>query len=213
MCFNANISITTFLLGIAAIIIGIINKTLSYSFSIFYLSVITMQLIEFFIWIYINDKQLNYYLSILASILIILQPFCFIILVYFYNKKLSLVLFTILVFIVMKIMLFNNYNNEIKTIIGKHGSLQWNFLSLSLFDLIIYFITSSITLYYAYDIEKNNKYFKFLLGAFMVLFIIFFIFTFMKYKKINTFASIFCNYINLFSFIIIIVSIYKSYFI
>ena len=82
MCFNANISISTFLLGIVAIIIGIINNTLSISFSVFYFSVIAMQLAEFFIWIFIKNKKINYYLSLVANIMIYLQLFLFVIVLY-----------------------------------------------------------------------------------------------------------------------------------
>ena len=171
-----------------------------------------MQLAEFFIWIFIKNKKINYYLSFIANIIIYLQLFLFTIVLYYYNKNISYIILIIIILFILKRLLFNK-TYKFETVIGSNKSLVWKFLLLSQLEFILYFILSLFVIYIVYNNENKNKYFKFLLGIFMILFIITFIFTYLKYYNINTFGSIFCNYINIFSFIIIIVSIYKNYFI
>lgn len=209
MCFNTNISITTFLLGVVAIIIGYINKTISYSFGLFYFSVIFMQFIEFLLWIYLNNLKINNYLSIIGSLLLKIQPLLLLYVLYSYDKEI-IVLLILLVLILYYLILLILNNTNYTTIIGKNKSLQWEFLNMSKINLLFYYISAVIILYFIYK-KDSDKYFKFLLISFIVIFTISFIFTFTRHYYDNTFGSLFCSYINLFSLVIIIISIYKNY--
>ena len=208
MCFNANISITTFLLGVVAIIIGYINKTITYSFGLFYFSVIFMQFIEFLIWVYLNNSKINNYLSIVGSLLLKIQPLLLLYVLYSYDKEIIVLLILLLILYYLISLILNNTNY--RTIIGKNKSLQWDFLNMSQINLLFYYISALIILYFIYK-KDNDKYFKFLLISFIVIFTISFIFTFTRHYYDNTFGSLFCFYINLFSLVIIITSIYKNY--
>ena len=72
MCFSANISISTFIIGLAAICIGLINNVIPWNFAYFYFSIIFIQFLEFLVWIYINNKQLNNIISFLILFTLII---------------------------------------------------------------------------------------------------------------------------------------------
>lgn len=75
MCWNAEVSLSTFILGCAAIVIGQLNKLHDVKWSLFYFTIASMQLLEFFIWRYgMNNKDLNRWLSYLGLMIILLQP-------------------------------------------------------------------------------------------------------------------------------------------
>ena len=212
MCFNANISITTFIIGVASIIIGLINNTITYSFGLFYFSIVFMQFIEFLLWIYLNNDYVNNILSIFASILLKIQVLAIIFLLYFYKKILSIIL---IILVLIFYYLMYNHNNNYKTIINSHTkTLEWLFLHNKNKDIYItifaYTILMTIILIMIYN-YSNNNYYKLLLAIFIILNIITFIYCWWYYFTYNTHGSIYCLSLNIFSFIIVIVSIYKNY--
>jgi len=83
MCWNAEISLNTFLFSSAILILIIYNNTYTqykvnffnniYAY-LFLLSFIFMQLVEFFLWKNINNKKINHVLSVLGALLLLLQP-------------------------------------------------------------------------------------------------------------------------------------------
>jgi len=83
MCWNQYVSINTFLFGIFTLWFIKINNTYSdYKIDffkneyvyLFILSIVLMQLIEFFLWINIHNKSINHNLSILGFLLLVVQP-------------------------------------------------------------------------------------------------------------------------------------------
>jgi hypothetical protein len=86
MCWNAEVSLNTFLFsGFVLLLIMYNNNCTQYKIQfiegidniwayIFMFSFIFMQLIEFFIWKNINNPVLNTFFSNLASILLVIQP-------------------------------------------------------------------------------------------------------------------------------------------
>ena len=77
MCFNASVSISVFALGI--ICLGIMVSRKLYFFSVFYLFIIIMQLLEYFAHISLmnNDSKLNKLSASFALLLLVLQPVIF----------------------------------------------------------------------------------------------------------------------------------------
>ena len=73
MCWNADVSIKSFLIGAIAIIGGAIYG-ISTPFLLFYSTIVCMQLVEYIVWTNINDKTVNFYASIAAVFLLWLQP-------------------------------------------------------------------------------------------------------------------------------------------
>lgn len=77
MCWNKEISLSTFVLACAAIWIGRINGNSSTAHAVFYLSVALMQLLEYFVWargLRPGSRRLNRALSVIGLLLIVVQP-------------------------------------------------------------------------------------------------------------------------------------------
>ena len=73
MCWNAEVSIKTFFIGIAAIGFGA-YLGLSLPVLLFCFTIVTMQLIEYIVWTYYDDDVVNFRASLAAVVLLWLQP-------------------------------------------------------------------------------------------------------------------------------------------
>lgn len=74
MCWNPQISLSTFIFGCAAIVIGYINGVNDLWWSVFWLSFVSMQLLEYFMWTHLDNPRVNRALSICGLALILAQP-------------------------------------------------------------------------------------------------------------------------------------------
>ena len=83
MCWNEHVSLNTFLFSSFVLLLILYNNTytqykLKYFDNIwiylFFISFISMQLIEFFIWRNIDNKFYNHIFSTMAAMLIFIQP-------------------------------------------------------------------------------------------------------------------------------------------
>ena len=73
MCWNAGVSLNTFIFGtISAIIALILNKVSLTTIMIVY-TVSLIQLMEYFAWRNIHNKKIIYYLSIIGSLILLFQ--------------------------------------------------------------------------------------------------------------------------------------------
>jgi len=189
MCYNADISIKTFLFGlISAIIIYLIDsKYLPYILMI--MSFTSMQLLEYFAWTYINNEKIIKFLSYIGFLLIYTQV---IFLNYFLlpkkYKTISAIIITIGAII---LYLFN----DIKFTMTKsaNGHLRWHWIEVPLIWVIL---TLCLYLIPIYD---YNIYLFF----FVYILLIISIYNFYKDK---TFGSIWCYFSNLL-WIIFLISI------
>ena len=73
MCWSAEVSLQSFSIGILAVFIAYRNG-LSLPTTLFCLTIVFMQLIEFFVWTYMDNKQVNFIASVSANTLLWLQP-------------------------------------------------------------------------------------------------------------------------------------------
>ncbi len=73
MCWNAEVSLQSFLIGITAVFIAY-QKGLSFPTTLFCLTIVFMQLIEYFVWSNEGNERANFRYSILAAMLLWLQP-------------------------------------------------------------------------------------------------------------------------------------------
>ena len=73
MCWSAEVSLQSFGIGMLAIIVGY-SKGLSLPTTLFCLTIVFMQLIEYFVWSNYNNVDINYIASISAFFLLWLQP-------------------------------------------------------------------------------------------------------------------------------------------
>lgn len=73
MCWNAEVSMQSFLIGMGAIVVAA-QYGMSFPMILFYSTVVFMQLIEYIIWTWGSDPDVNFYVSLAAMGLLSLQP-------------------------------------------------------------------------------------------------------------------------------------------
>lgn len=131
MCWNAEVSINTFLFSCLALtIVWYTNTYTEYTSPLFnnpfvyvaLLSVSGMQLVEFFLWTYLDNRTLNTLFSIVGLLLVFLQP------VAFFLVSGSDILYAYFIYLAGLCMLIVPFMNMPYTKIGKRGNLEWKWI-------------------------------------------------------------------------------------
>lgn len=73
MCWNAEVSIQSFGIGLLGIFLAFMTGT-SVPTIIFYATIVFMQLIEYIVWTYGADPEINFYASLGGAGLLMIQP-------------------------------------------------------------------------------------------------------------------------------------------
>ena len=191
MCWNASVSLNTFLFsGFVLLLIIYNNSFTKYKIQelnnkwmyLFMTSFILMQLIEFFIWKNINNKFYNNIFSICATLLLIIQPVASIMILK--NMQLrNLLLFSYLL-LAFPYSIYKFLNNNIYSVIGESGHLRWKFFNVK---PIIFFVW---LFFFLFSFVYEKKWFGFMF-ALITLFI-----SFLIYGKDNTMWSMWCWSVN-----------------
>jgi len=140
MCWNAEVSLNTFLFSFFVLCLIIYNNAYTqYKIQslndiwayLFLASFIFVQLLEYFIWINIHNKYYNKVFSFIKDVLILSQPFFSLMLLHkisLRNKLLVGYLLYILfkIYFLFKFYLSNNKTINTITTISKKGHLQWS---------------------------------------------------------------------------------------
>ena len=147
------------------------------------LSFTSIQLLEYFIWTYIDNEKINELLSKIGLFLIFLQIF----LIYLcnYDKKYILILFII----------FELKNIKFKSIKGENGHLRWLWLEFNIIWILIFLSF--------YIIGSINNLINF------VYVLITLIISFYYYYKYKTWGTMWCYFSNIIWIYFIIYSIYR----
>lgn len=74
MCWDARVSMQTFLVGIIAIAVGLSTQTITPEYALLAGSVITIQALEAGLWTYLQDPVANHWLTIGITITLAVQP-------------------------------------------------------------------------------------------------------------------------------------------
>lgn len=176
MCWNATSSLTSFIIGyITCLILYIRNKNYDRLYSIFFIWILSVQLLEYFMWIDQECKKLNNVSNQILCPMILLQPIVLSILsLYFINfnslTKHILVISTIISFIVV-IVSYIIIAPWKKTMCSKpHDntchSLKWPWINKNvILNTINYFGLFAIILFFYY--KTKNIY--------LIIFVIYFI--------------------------------------
>ena len=190
MCWNADISINTFLFGIFAIVfIFLANTYTKYKQDTFknplmyllLLEIASMQLIEFILWRNLKNEKINKLLTSIASYIIISQPLTIILMIQ--NKKILLpILICYLLFSIIQRLFISKPG--ITTI--KNGHLSWGWININ--DKITVFMLLSFYMLSSYFVN----YVLFLFTIITLFISLFF------YFKDNTFGSMWCWSFNIF---------------
>jgi len=135
MCYNAEVSLNTFIYGCVSAIIVYYLKVIPPQGILILMSVTFMQFIEFLTWTYYDNPKINRYLSILAFSTIVIQ---LILLNYFLpDKKSSRILLTLLFVFAVLFIIFQLRFVDFRMRIGKNKHLSWYWIDLPLIWIII----------------------------------------------------------------------------
>lgn len=142
MCWNAEVSLQSFLIGFTAIFIAN-QKGLSFPITFFCLTIVFMQLIEYFVWTYYDNPTVNFTASLSAAGLLWLQPIASMLtlesnqMIPFMQAYIGLSLLTFL--LPTKLPYEERYTMKR----AENGHLQWNWLQKDVqttISLVLYFI-------------------------------------------------------------------------
>lgn len=195
MCWNQYVSLNTFTFStIVLILIAYNNKYTPYKISelnnvfvyIFFMSFITMQLIEFFLWRNLKNTDINQKLSIAGALLLMVQPIASLLMLKDdFTRKAMLTAYTIPAFayFIYKVNTQSNFN----TTVTPTGHLRWNWLNQDknkLLGLIWFFF-----LYFSIFVEKQYYTAGIITLALLAV-------SYYSYRKEGSYGSLWCWSIN-----------------
>jgi hypothetical protein len=194
MCWNQYVSLNTFIFSVfVLLLIAYNNEYTQYKTPIFdnkffyflFLSFITMQLIEFFLWKYINNKKINNIFSMLGSLLLIIQPIASLLLLKNETLRYSLIIPYSICALLFFIYEINNHS--FYTTVSKTGHLLWKWNDMSGYKILLYFIWM-ILLFLSLFINKHY-------GPVLYLILLLAI-SYYSYDKDGSAGSLWCWSIN-----------------
>ena len=154
MCWNENVSLNTFLFSSFVLLLIFYNNSYTqYKIKhfnsvwdyLFFISFISMQLIEFFIWRNINNTFYNHIFSTMAALLIFIQPVISLMLLPDISLRNTL-LVTYSVFFI-PYFIYKFITNTMKSQISNKGHLVWLFFDTNMllfFGWLFFFLFSFI---------------------------------------------------------------------
>ena len=136
MCWNAQVSLETFIFGLAAIGYGA-YLGISLPVLLFCLTIVTMQLVEYVVWTYYDDDDVNTKASMAAAALLWMQPIASIMLLpHPFAILTAYIALSVVGYITMAKKDFSMKR-------AANGHLAWNFLhkdTRSYLELAVYFL-------------------------------------------------------------------------
>jgi len=173
MCVNAEVSLTSFFVGVISSICLIYygNKKFekeNLSTGIFFIYISFVQLFEYFIWTDIdNNKGINKIISIILPVVVYLQPVVFyIIKSIIFKQSFSLINVLLFIYIIYGIFQYNSYlTNESLITKVKNKVLHWKWIKYSIKNMYSILFAIVVFLYF-------NFYYAlllFILGIFLLI--------------------------------------------
>jgi hypothetical protein len=164
---------------------------------LYFLSFISIQLVEYFAWGNLNNKKTIRTLSQIGLFLISIQPVLFIASIN--NVKNSIKLKVIAMYIVFLLVCLLSFAIDFSMEKASNGHLAWNWLSFPPYVVLLWVVFKFGLLLYA------NDYLNF------ALMILFFLAIYYTYYKTNTWGSLWCWIANIFSATLILVTFYPKF--
>ena len=191
MCWNEDISLNTFLFSSFVLLLILYNNTYTqYKIKyfdnvwvyLFFISFISMQLIEFFIWRNIDNKFYNHIFSTMAAMLIFIQPVVSLMLLP--NISLRNILLSAYLVLFIPYFTYKYITNNVKSQVSNKGHLVWLFFDTNMllfFGWLFFFLFSFI---------YTQDFYGLLFG--MILFAV----SYYNYYKDKTIGSMWCWGVN-----------------
>jgi hypothetical protein len=191
MCWNEHVSLNTFLFSSFVLLLIVYNNRYTpYKITIFndvwkyifFISFISMQLIEFFIWRNIDNTFYNNIFSTMAAILIFIQPIISLVLLPDISLRNNLLVMYLVFFI--PYFTYKFINNDMKSQISNKGHLEWLFFDTNML------LFSGWLFFFLFSFFYNRSIGVLLFG--IVLFCI----SWYNYYKDKTIGSMWCWIVN-----------------
>lgn len=139
MCWNASVSLNTFLFGAFAVSLGLLNNTVPITKAVFYMSFISMQLVEFFLWKNLHIKDANRFWSKVALFLICIQPIAALSFIGLTNPLTWALIVAYLIFITLFITFVSPLDSiDFSSDKAANGHLRWNWSNFPLWAIAIW---------------------------------------------------------------------------
>jgi len=191
MCWNASVSLNTFLFSAFVLCLIIYNNSFTkYKIDelnnkwvyLFMASVLFIQLIEFFIWKNINNKFYNNIFSISAALLLIMQPVASIMILT--NVKLRNLLLISYLVLAIPFTIYKFSTTHIHSVISESGHLRWQFFGATSITWITWLC------FFLFSFVYEKKWVGLFLGSTALLI------TFINYNNDHTLGSMWCWSVN-----------------
>jgi len=150
---------------------------------LFFISVVSMQLVEFFIWRNVSNPMWNSLLSKIVFILLFIQPIFSLMILS--NEKLRNILLIIYLSLAIPFSTYKLITNKFKTLISPCGHLNWN-LEHNYYILLL----AIWTFFFLFSLFYEGKFLYVLFGLVTLILILY------KYNKDKTTNSMWCWVIN-----------------
>jgi hypothetical protein len=195
MCWNKDISLNTFLFS--SFVLGLIlynNKYTRYKIKafddfwlvLFFMIFISVQFVEYFVWINLKNKWYNTFFSAILLFITIIQPLVSLMIIKNYNLRFYMIISYIIITISYISYIFSsNYSNLLNTVISKKGHLDWNYIHND--NIYLQYIVNLLWLFFflfSLFYEKNYVGLMIGIGTFLV--------TLYNYSNDKSTGSIWC---------------------
>ena len=190
MCWNAEVSLNTFIFSISVLLLILFSKNKIAEFDsiwmyIFFFSFISMQLIEYFIWKNINNKYYNNLFSIMATLLLIWLPVTTLMCIKG-NDILKWILLLIYLIIVGPFTIYKFMTKNIYSKISPMHHLHWDFLT----NKKEFYYWSVWMFFFLFSFLYNLELVGLIFGVILLLIMIY------NYKTDGTIGSMWCWIVN-----------------
>lgn len=192
MCWNEHVSLNTFLFSSFVLLLILYNNTYTkYKITdfncawhyIFYISFISMQLLEFFIWRNIDNTFYNHIFSTMAAMLIFIQPVISLMLLPNISLRNNLLYVYLVLFI--PYFTYKFITNNMNSRISNKGHLEWLFFNTNMLLFFVWLFFFLFSFMYTRSIRT------------VIFGIVLFCISFYNYYNDKTIGSMWCWIINL----------------
>jgi hypothetical protein len=199
MCWSAEVSLNTFLMtSFAMFVLYILNYDTFHIALIF--AFVLIQLVEYFMWIYINDKRRLRAVGFISFVVIFLQP----IIILLFTKSSWIIPYYVLLQLIWFcfFVLFTDLKINFTPYVAKNKHLSWHWTHSQIY------IYGFFAIYLTFWLGTIFYYAKPFVS---ILAILTFLFTLYNYNKYNTASSMWCWSVNLFVIFVVIDAVYQIY--
>lgn len=201
MCWNAQISLCTFIFALAASIISLVSGYGHWRQFVFLMSFASMQLLEFFIWTYIGNASVNRILSALGLALIMLQPIAA---GFYINGARNALIYSAMYTVFLIFFFAYHAPFDFSTVVNSNGHLQWNWLNTSAIVTILWtaFVLSAIWMSCKTTVNKL---------LIITLIVSMTVVSWWNFKSSGTWGTVYCSFVNIAFLFIMIKVFYRLY--